>query len=348
MIESPEVISQSKFEEADYSIWKVVVLALVSIASSVAAVYEFNAFLTTFQYAFLWFASGAAILFIIMNVLNAFFIKHFSIVWGIALAEAFAPLVLFMQYTKSNTILVLLGAFTFLFLCVVAAAFRGTGTLRNSVKIKFFQISRVITPKLMMGVLATATALVYLNYVMWGGLTNVIGHKLVDGILISAEPGIKLVYPTVTVDMTIDKALRELTITQIQRLPAGAIPNVNFDLSAGLAQLSAADREIVLGKLTDQLKSTIESKIGAFQKGETVKEAAYRMLADYIKTLPPVTLQIGQILLMVLVFLTLRSVAALVYWLIDLLAFIAYKFLIASDFALVSYETLSREFTILP
>lgn len=348
MNEAPEVISQSKFEEVDYSIPKIIVLALASIGASVLAVYEFNQFLTTFQYAFLWFSLGATLAFIVLNILNAFFIKHFSIVWGIALMEAFAPLVLFMQYAKSDAIVILLSAFAFLFLCITFATHAGTRVLRNSVKVRFFEVVRAITPKLMTGILTAACVLVYLTYVSWGGLTNVIGHKLVDGILISAEPGIKLVYPTVSVDQTIDKALRELTVTQISRLPPGAIPNVTFDLSAGLAKLPPADREVVLSKLTGQLKASIEAKIGAFPQGETVKQAAYRLIEDYVKSLSAATLRIMEIVLMVLLFFSLRGLAALTYWFINFFAFIIFKFLIASDFALISYETLSREYVILP
>ena len=348
MNEAPQIISQSKFEESDYSIIKIMLLALASIGTGFAAVYELHQFLLTFQYAFLWFSLGALLAFLVFNILSIFLVKHFSIIWGIALVETFAPLALFLKYAQTDAMVYLLIAFGVMFLAISVAARQGMNVLKNSVKIRFFEVARSVTPKLMSGILVAACTLIYAVYIAWGGFNAAVGHKLVGETLRGAEPVVKVWFPQVSVNQTVDQMLRAVVTAQIEKLPPGAIPNVPFDLKSGLAQLSPADRETVLSKFTSGLKQDIEAKVGAFQEGETVQNAAYRLLDEYIKNLPPVTRQLEIIGFMLFVFFSLRSLAALAYWFVNFLAFAIFKFILAADIALVTYETRSREFVILP
>ena len=348
MSEAPEIISQSKLEETDYSAWKIVVLALISIASSMVMVFEFSQFLVTLQYPFLWFGIAAMLTFVVVNVLNAFTIKHFLILIGIGLVECMLPFVLFMQDAKGETMIILLSALGIMALWTLGGMRRGINVLRNSIKIEFFAITRVMIPKIVTGVLVVICAIMYLQYFAWGRFSSNMAHTIVNESLNASLPVTQMWFPKISFDVPVTQFFKDLTLLQIDRLPPEGVPGIPFDIKASLAKLSAADREVVINKLSDELMKRTEEKVGAFKPKETVRDAIYRLLDSFVKSASATTQKIGAIVMAALIFFSLKGFVALFYWLINIIAFIMYKFMIAADFALVSYESRSREFVILP
>ncbi|MFA6365347.1 MAG: hypothetical protein WCW78_03025 [Candidatus Paceibacterota bacterium] len=344
----PQIISQSKIEETDYSVIKIIMLALVGVAASIAAIYEFDQFLITFQYAFLWFGLAAILAFFVISILHTFFIKHFSIIWGIVFVEAFLPLILFAPRISAHFSYALFGGFIVFFFFSIAGMQRGRSLLKNSVKIHFFQIARTVTPKLVTGMLLLASILFYAEYFEWKKLDSTMGRAMVYETVASAEPIVHLWFKNVYGTQTVNEFLREITVMQIAKMPPDAIPGITLDVQRGLDQLQPEVKEKIISRLTAELKKTVETKIGPLDSNTTVRDVVYTYVDGYISKLPERTKTIFSIGLAVLLFFSLKGIGVLCYWLINMAAFLMYKFLIAADFAMITFETRNREFIVLP
>lgn len=347
MSQGPQIVSQAQFEETDYSAAKIVLFALMSIVSGMAMVYEFDQFLLTSQYAFLLFSIVAACAFVVMNVLNAFFLKRLSIVWGVVFLESVGPLALFAARMDGAVPYALLAGFAALLFFVFSGIARGKGILKNSIKIKFFQTARVITPRLVTGILIIASVIAYTEYVEWGKWNAALGKEITYGAIREAEPLLHLWFPNVSGTQTVGAFLREVTVAQIRNFPPNTIPGIP-DLQKGLEEMPVEVKETIIARFSGELEKTIEAKIGALDRNATVNEAVYEGLSRFAAARSEKEKALGGAALALLLFFSLKGIAVLFYWLLNGLAFLVYKFLIAANFAMVSFESRNREFVFLP
>ncbi|MFA6407173.1 MAG: hypothetical protein WCV80_00505 [Candidatus Paceibacterota bacterium] len=344
----PQIISQSRIEEADYSAIKIIALALAGIAASVVAVYEIDQFLITFQYAFLWFGLAAFLIFFVVTILHTFFIKHFSIIWGIVFVETLLPLILFAPRISAQFSYALFAGFVVFLFFSITSIMQGRALLKNSVKIRFFQVAKAVTPKLVTGALILASVLFYTEYFEWKKLDSTMGKAIVYESVAGAEPIVHLWFKNVSGTQTVKEFLREITIMQIAKLPPDAIPGITLDVQKGLDQLQPEVKEKIIARFSEELKKTLETKIGPLDANMKVRDVAYTYVDEYVTKMPPGTKTIFSIGAAVLLFFSLKGIAVLFYWFINMWAFLMYKFLIAADFALLTFETRNREFVVLP
>lgn len=346
--QAPEIISQSKIEETDYNALKITLLGVIGVAASIFTVYEFDQFLLTFQYAFLWFALSGMLAFIVVNILLSFFVKHFTITFGIILAETFAPIVFFIsKFSKPNIEILVIGFFLF-FLFTILGVGRGVSRFRNSIKMRFFEIAKTITPKLVTGVLILASVLFYGEYFLWGSVNETMTRTIFNETLRSAEPITHLWYSDISGDQTVNDFFSSLVTTQLKKTPQVTINGVLVNLRDGMKELPPDMQKKVMDTLSEELRKKAEEKVGTLNPNAKVSDVLYQYIKDWIASLSsPMKMGLG-VGLTVLLFFSIKSVMFLLYWLINLIAFLVFKLLIVANFAVPGYETRTREFVLLP
>jgi len=346
--QAPEIVSQSKIEETDYNALKITLLGVIGVAASIFAVYEFDQFLLTFQYAFLWFALAGMLAFLVINILLTFFVKHFAITFGIILAETFTPLIFFIsKFSKPNIEILIVGFFLF-FIFILLGVGRGIGRFRNSIKMKFFEIAKTTTPKLVTGILILASVLFYGEYFLWGSVNENMARTIFEETLKSAEPITHLWYSDISSDQTVSQFFGSLVATQLKKTPQVTINGVAVNMRDGLKELPPEAQKKIMDTLSDELRKKAEEKVGTLNPNAKVSDVLFQCIKDWIATLSSNIKLILGIGITILLFLSVKSIMFLLYWLINLIAFLIFKLLIVANFAVPGYETRTRDFVLLP
>lgn len=347
MNNEPSVVSQSRVEETDFSILKIVILALFSIGTSMAMVYEIREFLASFQYAFLWFAVIALLMFLVLNILSTFFIKRFSIIVGIAFLETCLPLVFFLERVKTDTWPIAIGFFLF-FIFVFAGIQKGRSYLKNSITIKFFSTAKMVTPRLVTGVLAGVSIVFYLQCFSVGGMcVGGIGKEVINQVLDFSKPVVNLWIPNVSPDQSVSEFFHQLAISEAGKVYVGT-GRILLNTTGGVSEIPTVTRDKIVEQFSTELKSNVEKQTGPLNVKNSVKDEVFRIISEYIKKLSSAMQTLVSLGFAVLFFFSVKGIAFLFYWLINLIAFLVYKLLVAAEFANISYETRNREFVILP
>jgi len=346
--QAPEIISQSKIEETDYNALKIILLGVIGVAASIFTVYEFDQFLLTFQYAFLWFALSGMLAFLVINILLTFFVKHFTITFGIILTETFAPILFFVsQFSKPNIEILFVG-FILFFVFTLFGLGRGVRTFRNSIRMKFFEITKVVTPKLVTGILILASFLFYGEYFLWGSANEAMTRTVFNGTLKSTESVVHLWYSDVSSEQTVNDFFGSIIAAQLKKTPQITIDGVPVNIRDGLKDLTPEMQKKVMSTLSDELRKKAEEKVGALNPDAKVGDVIFEYIKDWISTLSSsmkLTLGVG---VTILLFFSIKSLMFLFYWLINVIAFLIFKLLIVANFAVPGYETRTREFVLLP
>ncbi|MFA5870586.1 MAG: hypothetical protein WC842_01695 [Candidatus Paceibacterota bacterium] len=346
--QAPEIISQSKIEETDYNALKITLLGVIGVATSIFAVYEFDQFLLTFQYAFLWFALFGMVAFLVINILLSFFVKHFLITFGIIFAETFVPIVFFTsQFSKPNIEILIIG-FILFFVFTLLGVGRGVNRFRNSIKMKFFEITKVITPKLVTGILILASILFYGEYFLWGSVNESMARTVFDQTLRSTESIAHLWYSDISGDQTVNAFFESIITTQLKKTPQVIIDGVPVNMRDGLKELTPEMQKKIMGALSDGLRKKAEEAVGTLNPNAKVSDVLFQYIKDWIATLSSNMKLIFGIGVTVLLFFSVKSLMFLLYWLINLIAFLVFKLLIVANFAVPGYETRTRDFVLLP
>jgi len=343
---NPAVISQSVEPETDRSILKLVMLGIVGIVSSFFAFYFFNKFLLTADYNFLLWSALIGIFLGVQVILNAFFIKKRSIAKTILFLEALAPLFLFSAriFSPVPSYSLLIAAALF-FLFVSRGFSRGHNAVKNGLKIKFFEVAKIITSKFFTGFIIFLSILVYAHYFEWGNFNDNLGKGLTDYILSAAEPIVQIWFPKFSFNQTFGEFLEAAAKEQIQKA------NLNLNVQEGVPfnfdRLPAGIRIQLLNETSAGIRSSIEKILGPVNNNDSIKDSIYLALKKYVNNLSDQIKSFLGIIVAFMIFLIIKSIAIFFYWLVELIAFIFFKFLIAVNFARIGFESRSREFIVL-
>lgn len=343
----PSVVSRSKIEDTDFSIGKLILLGLFSAGASFAIVYELGEYLASFRPVFLWFSLAALLMFLVVNLLTTFLVKRFSALLAIAFIETCLPLVLFTNRLTGDLIPIAVGLGLF-FVFVLAAFQQGRATLANSIQIKFFTVARPVTPKLVTGALVGVSLVFYLQCVTLGGacVTNA-SKAMVDQALDVAKPIVNLWIPNTSADQTVNEFFRQFAVAEITSVSLGS-RDTPVNLTGKVSEIPVEVRDQLITKFAGDIRTSVEQQVGPLDSTARVRDEVFRLITNYAKGLSDAAKTLASVAVAILLFFTLKGLGFLVYWLINLIAFLVYKLLIAANFATVQYETRNREFVILP
>jgi hypothetical protein len=341
------IISQSREEEVDQSLLKIIFLGFLSAVFFGAAVYCFNIFLVTAQYLYFWISFFSGGFFVALAVLNSIFIKSNGRLQLITLTETLVAIGIFYQRLYPNISWVLIGAAAVFFVLIFIASGRGMKVLTNSVKIHFLEVAKVVAPKIMTAFLIFLSVVVYLNYFEWNKFNEKIGKELVNQTLNASNPVLKVMVTGASFDQKVGDFLKAFVDAELRKVKTDVVSRNAGDAKIDFRQLPPTTRAGIVDQAAKEAQKALENMVGPVNPDETLKDLIYRLAKNYLVNLSPQLKAMFGVIVGISVFFFFKGIAALLYWLVYFLAFLIYKFLLAVNFAHVGLETRSREFVIL-
>ncbi|MEK7465344.1 MAG: hypothetical protein AAB631_01045 [Patescibacteria group bacterium] len=334
---SPTVISESREAEADNSLWKLLILLILGGLINVLTTYAFLGFLVQSDYAYLWYTLILGGLFLALVILHAFFIKNRMKLGWILLLECAAPVGLLAGDILKNPSLVFIIGTTVAAGLVIAGGMRGAQALEDTLKIRFFKIAKVVTPKVATGIALFLSAVFYMNYFELGRLNEATAQKILNETLSASTPILHIWFPDTSFDQPVKNFLESSAASQLDKL----------EDTANAGELTASLKTKIMTQVTGQLRTALERYTGPLTMDAPLKSELYAVLKRQVQKFSVGTqLAVGAGVAF-LFFLTLKSMFAIAYWLIWFVAFLLFKFFLTINFAHISLQTRSREFIIL-
>ncbi|MDP2703949.1 MAG: hypothetical protein Q8P01_01880 [bacterium] len=323
---------------------KIGILGVLGISASVATV-EFAArFLENLRGGDVGLSIVAGVLFLIIVALQAIFVEKTGIIFLIAILQAFAPLAVFIPNMRGAALAVLMGGAFVFFVFLCEAMRRGRAMVKNGVRIKFFPIGKAVIPKTATGLFVFVSILFYLSYFVWGHFNEETGKRLSNELLKSTDPIIGVMVPGAGTSQTVDEFLAKIAELQIRKLKTQSATErvIEFDLDL----LTPEERKLAMEGIVEEIKKQAEGAIGPLRGDEVVRDAVWRIGKSRLEKLLENVSNLGTFIGIaagLLVFGFLKSFAFLSMWLVELLAFLVYKFLIATGFAKIETKPVNQE-----
>lgn len=350
MQNSITVTSQSPDEERDQRPWKVALLAVVGVGTTLLATYALIAYLEWATPNLLYVVGGAALLSLSIFILQGFFVKTPMLLRTLVFVETVAPLLLFTDRLYPAPSAILIAAAGVFFFFANMGSLRALRQAAAHMRIHFFDIARAVIPKALTGGLLFMAALVYLTYFSWGTLNDAVGRKFVNQALSSSDPILRLYFSRVSVDQKVEEFLREVVRAELEGEDNNIIGKLAPD--SGEAQkvfreLPVPERDVIVARVTEGFRKSLEPIVGPLNPEESVRDAVYRIIEQRFAGLTPsqrTTFSVGGL---VLVFFALKGFLSLFHWLIAAVAYLIFKLCMALGFARKGVATQTREFVIL-
>lgn len=323
---------------------KIGILGILGISTSVATVGFAARFLTDLRGGDIGLSIAAGVLFLIIVALQAILVEKTRIILLIAILQAFAPLAVFIPNMRGAAPAILVGGALVFFVFQFEAMRRGQTMVKNGVRIKFFPIGKAVIPKTVTGLFVFVSILFYLSYFVWGYFNEETGKRLSDELLKSADPMIGIMVPGAGTNQTVDEFLARVAELQIRKLKTQSATErvIEFDLSL----LTPEERKLATEDIVEEAKKQAEGVLGSLRGDETVRDAVWRIGKSRFEKLLENVSNLGTFIGIaagLLVFGFLKSLAFLGTWLVELLAFLVYKFLIAVGFAKIETKPVNQE-----
>ncbi len=207
---------------------------------------------------------------------------------------------------------------------------RGRSEMENLMKVSIFRIVRASIGYGLTALIIFLGAALILNSQF--SFTREKVDKLVDATL---TPLAKRYVPDFSPEMKMETFLTKLA-------------ERNLVANKGFQALSASLKKEAIGQSVVELQRQIEGSLGAkLQLNQSVAENIYQVLLIKVGSLTPVAKLYWSLLLVGLIWLTIKSVEFLIYLPFAILVFIVYELLLALDFAKVEFEPRSKEVVLL-
>ncbi|HEY4499896.1 MAG TPA: hypothetical protein VJH70_02080 [Candidatus Paceibacterota bacterium] len=288
--------------EADISSWRLYTF----IAGGVISAAAFGYFFSVLN---LVGAMVAGSLFLIVVVLQAFFVKSGALSAAIVLGESLAGILPFLTRPILYVVSAALGLFIFVWL----GNSQGRRQRSNQIKIHFFQVERVVSAK-------TLTALAIFISIFYVSGINLDDPALLRGYIRSfMNPMTPIVQKIIDPSFSFEMTMKEF---------AGLISDEGIPPEQTLNALRAA------------------YKID-FTNNEIVADVIYDYAADRIIKIPENVRAYTPLAAVVIVFLVIKSFAIFIQWALAPIIYLVYELLMALGFARVSLESRSREIIVL-
>jgi len=319
--------------EIDRSIVKIILIGFFIIAACFGFAYFLNLFFKTLQFGFLLLGLALAVLALILIILSVFYIKSFNKLAAITFLSALLSLAVFYP-DFSN--LIIISAFV-LFIFLLLAYYRGFKLINNLIQLRFFLVASSILPKALTAFVIFAI-IVFFNY--YFDIKNYKFNEALNKIFITnfikiTEPIFKIFLDDFSFQSSGDEVIKAIVKKRINNL----IPD--FD------RLLPAVKEKVFNEAFIEFKKNLEKDLGPIEGTKPVSEILFSVVKGYLDNLSENGKLIFAVGFSLFLFFVIKGIAFFFYWLIELMAFVLFKFLIVVGFAYISLENKSREFVIL-
>lgn len=313
--------------EIDRSVIKISALAILGTFFLGVFSAFLRIFLDTGDFRLFIFSSLAALLFLIILVLQVFFVKNFWRLNLIVVIESIGLLAGFFDRID----LALIGSVAFAIFIFIVASWNGKKALDNMLKVDFWRINKIVLPK---GIMALAL------FASVGYTMSIDNRFFVSEIFFEKSLGIssgivERFYPSFSFSSTTKEMVLSMASEQLSKSPQFQI--LSEQAKKQIANQSAEDLEI---KVKEYLGEGFNFNI-KFSK------ALFEALKNKFDYLPQNIKNMILAGLGFFVFLTIVGVAFPIRIAVSIFAFLAYEALLALGFATIIIEGRSREIVVL-
>ncbi len=318
--------------EVDKSIGKIIILAIVWAAFSFLFSYFLRLFILSGRSDYLLFSFLASLVCLSIFLLTVLFIKS---AWRINLIIFLNVLFLaapFFDRLSGRINPGLLISFLFLFW----ASYNGRQELNNTLKIKFWRISKKAIPKAIIA-LAVFVGFVYVGvvnsetkgiFISQATFEKIVSPVTQSGLVQKFMPGLDLSLPT-------GKLIQNLAANQV-----GQDPQFNL--------LPESDKKQLINQSIEDLENEVSSLVGApLDLKAKASDELYKIVAAKFGTLSLNAASTIPIVVAALIFLTIVGLSLPIRLVVSALAFLIYEICLALGFSVIMMEGRSREIIIL-
>ncbi len=345
---TPTVTRQSKESEVDKSSPKIVAIALVGSASSFFAVFRFTELLsslTPMNALYAWLAIAG---FLVVALLQTFFIKSAWKLFLICLAEILsAASLLWESFYPVPSVQLAVGTGIFLAF-LFFASYEGSRFLSQALSIRFAFVSRGIFARAATAFLVFLAAVSYVWYFDLGKFNPEDGYALMTSGIFSAEPVLHVWFPGASLNQTADVFFRKVAESELRKLPKPSPETGGTETQIDFNILSKQQQELLIQGTAETIRTSFERTLGIpIPKDAFLKDVLYNFFEAKVKSFSDKANDYFGLIVALAVFLILKGFFIAFGWLIRFFAFLVYRFLLLVGFAYVSVETRNREFILL-
>ncbi len=274
-------------------------------------------------------ATVAGIVFLIVSILQAFFIKGMALSNWIVLGESILLMVPLVQHL--SFLFILCWFLTFFFLWLANSI--GKKELAGLLKISFFKVEQRVTSYALVAV-SVFIAMAYLMSL--GSGRSFISKDAYRTVLGTTEPVLQRFFqPDFSFSMTIEKLVEDRAVASV----AGT--SLEQEIK------SPAVRQQLVNQTLAVFQSRAESVGFTFKPKDTILDATYAFLNQKFKDLSAQNQFLFSAAVVLLIFFTVRSTALIFRFVIALPAYLLFELLLAIGFAEMALESRAREIILL-
>ncbi len=318
--------------DADRSIIKIFILAVIGIAFSFFFGYFLKTFIIQGEWDFLLYSFLFALGFLTFFLLQVFFVKTSWIINLTILLETAGFLAPFYSSLSKS---ILIGALV-AFLIFLSGAYIGRSELNNTLRIKFWRISKKALPKAIAG-LALFSSIVYVGFnspeirgflISPTAFEKIISPISRTGIVQKFIPGFDLSLPVETL-------IENFAVKQVQDNPQ-------------LSILPEAVRKELVEKSVDEFKKRISEFTGnPLDSGDKTSDVLYTIMTEKFGSLPENVKSFAPAIVAAIIFLTVIGLSLPIRIVATILAFLIYEIFLAFGLSAILMEGKSREIVVL-
>ncbi|MBI5079124.1 hypothetical protein HZB06_00390 [Candidatus Wolfebacteria bacterium] len=313
--------------EIDRSDSKIAVLAVLGVISFFLFGYFLKSYFWGGDLNFFWFSLGSLSVYLIIFLFQSLLIKSVKKTNLIIFFESAALLAGF--YDRFNRQILAAAFIVFLFL--LWGNYNGVRQLRDSVKVKFWRVSKATMPKAIAAA-ALFGSVVYMNV---GAGDFFLSRAAFEEILNPSVLIVQKFVPNFNFSFSVNELAANLAEKQISETPqARLLPK---SVKAQLAAQSAKELE---NQFSSFLGASIDPKL-------KISEVIYETLKNKFLNLPENIKNLVLLAAGLIIFLTIESFAMPFRLIISFIGFIIYEILLAVGFATIVLEGKNREIIIL-
>ncbi|MBI2592800.1 MAG: hypothetical protein HYW37_01380 [Candidatus Colwellbacteria bacterium] len=318
---SQEIIQESR-EIKDFSRFKIAVIGILAIASSLGTGYFFSI-------VDLFLGTLLAFVFIIIFTLQAFFVGGKWTLALLTLLEAAAVAAPFYRLPNLYYGLLAFVLFTMLYL----GSLSGIRRLDNALKIPFFGIAKAVIVSSM-----TALALFLGSmYMGFGGVGYLSDAQIKDFIGLNVNPVVKMFVPSFTSKTSLERLLADV-----------ALGSLNPSDRESLKRLPLSERDKFVSPVVGKLAKDIEGYAGVpISLKSNLSEAIFKAVSSRVSKIESDGKTIIAIVLFVVAWFLVKSTAGLLYYLVVIPTYFIYEILFMVGFVYLQFETRNKEVAVL-
>lgn len=325
-----QIVSEA---EVDRSFWKIFVLGAILTILSFFSFFTYNRLFSSAEGSFIFYTLSSSVLFLVFVIQTSLLVKSYSKVALMVFLTTSAALASF--YPRIDFILGV-GALVY-FLFLLFATRRGYTALANSLKIRFFSLARAILPKAVTGLIIFFAVIFFSHYFnpSTGIFNEHLQENFIKQIVNFGEPALRFFLPGFSAEQSTGENLSLFVKKQITSL----VPDYE--------RYPAEVKTRIFNETFATFKKNIEETIGPFNAAQPISENFHKYITGYLNNLSSKAKLMAAIIVTFIIFMIIKGVAALFYWLIYFLAFLIFKLILVSGAAFIGSESRSREFVVL-